>query len=185
MTHYKIFVEKVKQDADGYKYQTISLTDYERANGNVDAHSNIATCMENYFEEIATSHFYKHLVSLLDTAMWLRDETIGVFGDQAIRELIPILTDLLVNNGNKIDSILHKWTVLKKYVLPLIANNPKQKYLEIWKTIFTNEVVLRECRNALDIFELLLICPFSNAKLERMFSGMTVHGQIGLAKQLV
>ena len=57
-------------------------------------------------------------------------------------------------------------------MLPLIANNPKQKYLEIWKTIFTNEVVLRECRNALDIFELLLICPFSNAKLERMFSRM-------------
>ena len=157
MTHYKRFVEEVKQDADGYKYQTILLTDYERANGNVDAHyresiSNIATCMENRFEEIATSPFFKHLVCLLDTAMWPRDETIGVFGDKAIAELIPILTDLLVNNGNKIDSILPEWTVLKTYVLPLIANNPKQKYLEIWKTIFTNEVVLRECRNALDIF---------------------------------
>ena len=38
--------------------------------------------------------------------------------------------------------------------------------------VFTNDVILRECRNVLDIFELLLICPFTNAKLERMFSRM-------------
>ena len=128
MTH-KRFVEEVKQDADGYKYQTISLTDYERENGNVDAHyresiSNIATCMENRFEKIATSPFSKHLVFLLDTAMWPRDETFGVFGHKAITELIPILTDLLVNNGNKIDSILPEWTVLKTYLIPFNFRAP-------------------------------------------------------------
>ena len=68
--------------------------------------------------------------------------------------------------------IPQEWLVLKSYMLPIISNNKKTYYLHIWKIVFSNEAILKECRNVLDIFELFLICPFTNAKLERMFSRM-------------
>ena len=48
----------------------------------------------------------------------------------------------------------------------------KIDYLEVWKSIFTNDNVKRECKNVLHVIELLLITPFTNAKLERVFSRM-------------
>ena len=56
--------------------------------------------------------------------------------------------------------------------MPIVANDESAKYLDVWKKIFTNADVKRDCRNALDIIEILLVTPFSNAKLERMFSRM-------------
>ena len=44
--------------------------------------------------------------------------------------------------------------------------------MEIWEHVFSNENIIEECKNVLHIFEILLITPFSNAKLERMFSRM-------------
>ena len=41
--------------------------------------------------------------------------------------------------------------------------------MEIWEHVFSDENVIEECKNALHIFEILLITPFSNAKLEHMF----------------
>ena len=57
-------------------------------------------------------------------------------------------------------------------MLPIKSNNKKTYYLDIWKIVFSNEAILKECRNVLDVFELFLICPFTNAKLEHMFSYM-------------
>ena len=71
----------------------------------------------------------------------------------------------------QVDKIPREWLVLKSYMLPIISNN-KKTYLHIWKIVFSNEAILKECRNVLDIFELFLICPFTNAKLEHMFSRM-------------
>ena len=68
--------------------------------------------------------------------------------------------------------VLQEWVVLKSYLFPLISNPKKSKYLDIWKIVFTNKDLMKECRNILDVFELFLICPFTNAKLERMFSQM-------------
>ena len=51
-------------------------------------------------------------------------------------------------------------------MLPVIKNNTKATYLDIWKIILMNEHALKECKNSLMIPELLLINPFSNAKLE-------------------
>ena len=45
-------------------------------------------------------------------------------------------------------------------------------YLKTWKRVFTSVAVKNECGNILHIFEILLIMPFTNAKLERMFSRM-------------
>ena len=39
-------------------------------------------------------------------------------------------------------------------------------------TYFTNEETVKECNNILHLIEILLITPFSNGKLERMFSRM-------------
>ena len=61
---------------------------------------------------------------------------------------------------------------LKTYVTPIRNNSPKVTYLEIWKHVFSSENIIKECKNVIHIFEILLITPFSNAKLERMFSRM-------------
>ena len=42
----------------------------------------------------------------------------------------------------------------------------------MWSRVFATEEISKECSNVLHIIELLLITPYSNAKLERMFSTM-------------
>ena len=79
---------------------------------------------------------------------------------------------LLLNGGCKIDKVLSEWLTLKSCMVQLITNYKNAKYCEIWQKIFTNKDIEKECRNVLDMFELCLICPFTNAKLERMFSRM-------------
>ena len=59
---------------------------------------------------------------------------------------------------------------LKTHVIPIQNNSPKVKYFKIWEHVFSNENVIEECKNVLRIFKILLITPFSNAKLENMFS---------------
>ena len=53
-----------------------------------------------------------------------------------------------------------------------MKSQTKIDYLEVWKSIFTNDNVKRECKNVLHVIELLLITPFINTKLERVFSCM-------------
>ena len=47
-----------------------------------------------------------------------------------------------------------------------------QKYLDVWSGVFATEEISKECSNILHIIQLLLITPYSNAKLEKMFSTM-------------
>ena len=54
----------------------------------------------------------------------------------------------------------------------IYENDTKGKYLDIWERIFTNEETVKEWDNILHLIEILLITPFSNRKLERMFSKM-------------
>ena len=56
--------------------------------------------------------------------------------------------------------------------MPILKLQSKVDYLEVWKGIFKNEGVVRECKNALHVVEILLITPFTNAKLEHVFSRM-------------
>ena len=58
-------------------------------------------------------------------------------------------------------------------MLHVVKNNTKATYLDIWKIIFMNEDVLKECKNSLMIPELLLINPISNSKLQSMFSHLS------------
>ena len=59
---------------------------------------------------------------------------------------------------------------VKAYLEPILKSQTKIDYLEVWKSIFTNGNVKRECKNVLHVIELSLITPFTNAKLERVFS---------------
>ena len=48
----------------------------------------------------------------------------------------------------------------------------KLNYLDVWQKLLVKESVKSQCPNVLHVIELLLITPFSNAKLEQMFSRM-------------
>ena len=77
---------------------------------------------------------------------------------------------MLSNNGCDSGEIQCEWMTLKTHVTP-IRNNSPEVDLEIWERVFSNENI-EECKNILHIFEILLITPFSIAKLERVFSRM-------------
>ena len=65
-----------------------------------------------------------------------------------------------------------EWNRLKSYTIPILKSQSKVDYLEVWEGIFKNKGVVRECTNMLHVVEILLITPFANAKLERVFSQM-------------
>ena len=81
---------------------------------------------------------------------------------------------LLSKNGCNIEEIPPEWdpVKVKAYLEPILKSQTKIDYLEVWKSIFTNDNVKRECKNVLHVIELLLITPFTNANLERVFSRM-------------
>ena len=56
--------------------------------------------------------------------------------------------------------------------MPMLTCNPRPHYLDIWEKVFKSEEIKNDCPSVLHIIELLLITPFTNAKLERLFSRM-------------
>ena len=85
-------------------------------------------------------------------------------------ELIKHFTPLLERNLCNIAEIPAEWDILKNPLCHLI--HPNSSYLDVWSRVLTLEEFRKECANVLHIIELLLITPFSNTKLERMFSTM-------------
>ena len=71
-----------------------------------------------------------------------------------------------------VSKIPNEWTRLKTYIYPLLHNSPDQSYLEVWRRTFINGEAMAECNNIMHIFEILLIVPFTNAIVERLFSRM-------------
>ena len=57
-------------------------------------------------------------------------------------------------------------------MVPLIKNNKALFYLDIWKQVFKNSEIKSKCKNVLQLFKILFVVPFTNAKLERVFSQM-------------
>ena len=137
--------------------------------------------MQNHFEELSSLPLFNNLVSLLNVSCWLKE--LSDFGSTKIYLLKAHFSQLLRNNGCDIGEIQHEWMTLKTYVIPIQNNSPKVKYLEIWERVFSNKNIIEECKNVLHIFEILLITPFSNAKLERMFSRM-LHVKIDWRNRL-
>ena len=134
----------------------------------------MTNAMNGRLGDISDSPVFKYLVQILDIHLWPRtEEKLAMFGDSEMAELLQHFNDLLLNASSKVENILPEWDTLKTHMLPVIKNNTKAIYLDIWKIIFMNEDVLEECKNSLMIPKLLLINPFSNAKFERMFSRMS------------
>ena len=177
MTLYKKFrseiVEK-KSEKEGkvqHFYQDVKLKKFQNSNTNVrknyiEAICNIADCIEECFS------LFLFMVTMLDVSTWLPVSSAEKFSDQEIIEITHYFKKLFSTGLTQVDKILIEWVVLKSYMLLIMSNNDKLSYLDIWKIVFTNATIVKECRNVLDIFKLFLICPFTNAKLERMFSHM-------------
>ena len=108
---------------------------------------------------------------LLDTSSWPRNDSFS-FGNREINELTDHYLALLEKNGCDVSKIPNKWTRLKTYIYPLLHNSPDQLYLEVWHRTFINGEAMAECNNIMQIFEILLIVPFTNAIVEHLFSRM-------------
>ena len=77
---------------------------------------------------------------------------------------------LLKKYGCDVTKISSEWTCLKTYIFLMLHNSPNESYLEIWHRIFTNNEVMAKCQKIMHIFEILMIVPFTNAIVERLFS---------------
>ena len=86
--------------------------------------------------------------------------------------LVDQFREILRKRNCVIDLSNAECQVLKNFMVPLIKNNKVLPYLDIWKQVFTNSKLKSECKNVLHLFEILFVMPFTNAKLERMFSRM-------------
>ena len=176
LTYYKRFIESTKIVDGKQTYQNIPLENFKQVNDNVGKHydetiARLAESIGNRFSDIKASPVFENLVPLLDTKTWPK-ENMQNFGDQSIVKLIDYFKVLLEQNGAEVSEILSEWDVLKTFVIPIILNNERASYLEVWKMIFQNDTVKKECKNILLIFEIILVTPFTNAKVERMFSRM-------------
>ena len=45
----------------------------------------------------------------------------------------------------------------------MLHNSPNKSYFKIWHRAFTNNVVMAECQNIMQMFEILMIVPSMNA----------------------
>ena len=54
----------------------------------------------------------------------------------------------------------------------ILQNNQKKSYLEIWCHSFANTELMSDCKNVMNLFEILLVVPFTNATVECLFSRM-------------
>ena len=138
----------------------------------IEAIWNITACMKEGSSNLYESPLFKHIICMLDVYTWPTASSAEKFGDQEITEMTNYFANLFSTGPTQVDKISQEWLVLKSYMLPIISNNKKKYYLDTWKIVFSNEAIVKECWNILDIFKLFLICPFTNAKLEHMFSHM-------------
>ena len=50
----------------------------------------------------------------------------------------------------------------------MLHNSPNESYFKIWHQAFTNNGVMAECQNIMQIFEILIIATSMNAVVERL-----------------
>ena len=111
---------------------------------------------------------FSNIPLLLDTSSWLRNDSFS-FGNREIDELTDHYLALLEKNGCDVSKIPNEWTRL--YIYPRLHSSPDESYLEVWRRTFINGEAMAECNN-MHIFEILLIVPFTNTIVERLFSRM-------------
>ena len=117
------------------------------------------------------SVIFKHIPLLLDTSAWQKNNSAN-FGDKEINELSDHFNSLLEKIGCDVQSINEGWIRLKLFILSILKNNQKESNMEIWRCSFANTELMSGCKNEMHLFEILLVVPFTNAIVERLFSRM-------------
>ena len=143
---------------------------------------NILTHYTKFLGEVEVDNDGKHVYQNVKLKQYNRTknrvkqhykETVdGSFGNTMIADIVLHFHELLVKNNCHVEKIQSEWLVLKGYLIPMIMNDKKSKYLDLWSRVFQNDEVKEECKNILHIFEIMLVVPFTNAKVERVFSRM-------------
>ena len=178
LSYYNKFRSDVNHDIDddSYAYQGIKLKNFEVSESTVaEMYRSTTIAISNSvsarFENLSDCPVFKNLVEVLDCSKWPADDTrLRSFGDSNVMELTKHFKPLLEKNNCDIAEISVEWDMLKNRLSHLV--HPNCNYLDVWSSVFTSQEFRKDCANALHIIELLLITPFSNAKLERMFSTM-------------
>ena len=140
-------VEEEEEDRVIYSYQGFILS---RSEGRFDFSrvkpfykmciDDITRCMENRFDDIHNKPVIDHLVKLLDISTWPLSGD-QLFGDDAVNGFAEYFHELLVKNGCAIENIPTEWQILKGFMFPIMSNNKKSTYLEVWKNIITNDEI--------------------------------------------
>ena len=175
LIHYNKFRSEAvhNEETGAYIYQGRLLKAFEVSEGTVrkvyQHTSSLSDAVMERFGNIANCPFFRNIVQVLDCLKWQkRKGELLHFGDSGINELVEHFKPLLEKNDCNIESIPGEWDILKNRLLSSLELN--QKYLDVWSGVFATEEISKECSNILHIIELLLITPYANAKLERMFS---------------
>ena len=163
MTNLNKLLDDVREDQGYHFYQGIKLAQFEIAKESTrvlytETISNITTAMEGRFNDISTSPLFKNIICLLDISTWPMNDIAG-FGIDHVNDIAGHFSEVLIHSKCNVQELQNEWTVVKTYVKPMYQNNTNEKYVKLWERIFINEEVLKECKNILHIFELLLITP--------------------------
>lgn len=166
-------------DKNQISYQGVVLTNYPRAlNGAagqrqewIDA---IILCLGNRFSDLQETPVYKHLCPIIDTQSWPGEEVNLVsYGDESVTLLVDHFIQLLKHNVWDVSNdtmLTEEWSGLKLLISETYGR--AIPYLDVWAAILSSPVSKEKFLNVLNIVELLLITPISNAVVERMFSTM-------------
>ena len=176
-TNYTKFLSLVKQNETGFVYQDIKLKDFESSKAAleksfVDMVRKICSAVESRFEDLRRNPIYENLIPVLDIEAWPDDaDILFTYGKNCTDEIVEALEPLLISNQCNVKNIPNQWSSLKQRVIEIKkVCATKLNYLDVWQKLLVNQSVKSQCSEVLHVIKLLLITPFTNAKLERMVS---------------
>ena len=174
LTNYAKFLSLKEQNETDFVYQDIKLKDFESSKAAleklfVDMVRKICSRVESRFEDLRRNHIYEeNLIPILGTETWPDDaDILFTYGESCINEIVEALESHLISNQCNIKNIPNQWSSLKQRVIEIKTGcATKLNYLDMWQKLLVNKRVKSQCSNVLHVIKLLLITPFTNAKLE-------------------
>ena len=122
------------------------------------------------YSTFKTSPMFENLVDFLETKALL-EQNYENGGDIKLQMLVDHFREILMKRNCKINLTNVEWRqVLKRFMVLLVKNYEALPFFGIWRQVFYE--LKSECENLLQVFKILVMMPFSNTKLERMFSRM-------------
>ena len=104
--------------------------------------------MEDRLESSSKSQIFENLMQIVDMSSWPTEENVlSTYCNEEILLAVNHYEKLLSQNSCNIEEISPEWDCAKAYLEPILKSQTKTDYLEVWKNIFTNDNVKRECKN--------------------------------------